>query len=217
MSPQIRHTIHNHTFWLSAGRYIYWEEEQAIIVSDLHFGKTGHFRKAGIPVPQSVYKEDLQRLVAALQYHRPVQLIIVGDLFHSDSNKEMDWFLRWRQDFSQVQFNLVKGNHDILDASWYRQAGITVFPEQHTIGAFGFVHDLPDASANTAQYIFSGHLHPGVRIEGMGKQTLRFPCYYFGEQFAILPAFSHFTGLACIKPSGRERMFAIVNQSVIAV
>jgi DNA ligase-associated metallophosphoesterase len=217
MSSNLRHSIRNNSFWLSAGRYIYWEEEQAIIASDLHFGKTGHFRKAGIPVPQSVYKEDLQRLIAAMQYYQPRQLVIVGDLFHSSSNKEMDWFLRWRQDFSHIGFNLIKGNHDILDSHWYSNAGITVFPEQHTIGAFTFVHDLPNTTATASHYTFSGHLHPGVRIEGMGKQTLRFPCYYFGEQFAVLPAFSHFTGLACIRPSGNDRMFAIVNQSVIAV
>ena len=30
---------------------MFWEEEKALIVSDLHFGKTGHFRKSGIAVP----------------------------------------------------------------------------------------------------------------------------------------------------------------------
>ncbi len=48
-------------YWLSPERMVFWEEEKALVVSDLHFGKTGHFRKSGIPVPQSVYKEDLQR------------------------------------------------------------------------------------------------------------------------------------------------------------
>ena len=55
--------IKGQQLWLSADRCIFWEEEKALIVSDLHFGKTGHFRKSGIAIPPSVYKEDLQRLV----------------------------------------------------------------------------------------------------------------------------------------------------------
>ncbi len=64
-------------------RCLYWEEERSLILSDLHFGKTGHFRKAGIAVPQSVYREDLLRLLSLIQYFQPRQLLVVGDLFHS--------------------------------------------------------------------------------------------------------------------------------------
>ena len=65
-------------YWLSPERMVFWEEEKVLIVSDLHFGKTGHFRKSGIGVPQSVYMEDLQRLVSQLQYFQPRRLIVVG-------------------------------------------------------------------------------------------------------------------------------------------
>jgi metallophosphoesterase superfamily enzyme len=44
---------------LSAGRAIYWEEENALIVADLHVGKSAHFRKAGIAVPANIVQEDL--------------------------------------------------------------------------------------------------------------------------------------------------------------
>src|SRR5690606_17967071 len=71
----ILHTIHQQHFWLSAHRAAYWEEEKALILSDLHFGKTGHFRKSGIAVPQTVYKEDLQRLVELLLHFQPRQMI----------------------------------------------------------------------------------------------------------------------------------------------
>ena len=66
MQAPILHTIQEQHFWLSAHRAIFWEEQKALILSDLHFGKTGHFRKAGIAVPQQVYKEDLQRLISLL-------------------------------------------------------------------------------------------------------------------------------------------------------
>ncbi len=119
MEASIKHKINNQTFWLSATRTIFWEQQKALILSDLHFGKTGHFRKAGIAVPQSIYKEDLQRFINLIQYFKPQQIIAVGDLFHSKINLELDLFKRWRKDFEELNFLLVKGNHDILKAGWY--------------------------------------------------------------------------------------------------
>ena len=124
MQAPILHKIRDQNLWLSAQRSIFWEEEKALVVSDLHFGKTGHFRKSGIAVPQSVYKEDLQRLVNLLHYFKPSQLIVVGDFFHSHLNTELDWFKKWRADFEQVTIRLVRGNHDILNDRWYHNAGI---------------------------------------------------------------------------------------------
>lgn len=214
----VPHHIHNNTFWLSPERSIYWEQGEAIIVSDLHLGKTGHFRKAGIAVPQNVYQHDLQRLFHLIQHYRPKRLIIVGDLFHSKENKEMDLFVRWRESMPEVQFILIKGNHDILPDQWYNSAGIATHAEEYTTGGFCFTHD-PAAcnAAGNSVYTFSGHIHPGIRINGAGKQSLQFPCYYFGKTHAILPAFSRFTGLAGIQPSRQDSVFAIVNQSVIAI
>jgi DNA ligase-associated metallophosphoesterase len=159
---------------------IFWEEKKALIASDLHFGKTGHFRKSGVAVPQAVYKEDLQRLVTQIQYFQPLQLVVVGDLFHSQLNKELDLFQRWRENFSGLEIQLVKGNHDILESQWYDQAGITVSHPELFMQDFQFVHDISQQPAQAGQkggYAFSGHIHPGVRISGAGKQSLCFPCF----------------------------------------
>ena len=189
-----------------------------MIVSDLHFGKTGHFRKSGIAVPQSVYKEDLQRLFAQISFFKAEQLLIVGDLFHSIVNKEMDFFLKWRKDISQLPFLLIKGNHDILSSNWYQEASIEV-KNEYKIHQFIFIHD-PNESVTTTEdgsFIFSGHLHPGIIVRGLGKQSLRFPCFYFTEKQAILPAFSHFSGLALIEPKKKDQVYAIVNQSILQI
>ena len=79
-----------------------------MILSDLHFGKTGHFRKSGIAVPQYIYREDLQRLVEQIAYFKPKKIIAVGDLFHSEANKELELFLKWRNDFPELDFVLVE-------------------------------------------------------------------------------------------------------------
>lgn len=205
-------SLHQQTFWLSTERCIFWEEQKSLIVSDLHFGKTGHFRKSGIAVPQSVYKEDLQRLVSLIQFYKPRQIIAVGDLFHSAANKELDFFLKWRNDFQQLHIRLVKGNHDILKKDWYSSADISVSDAHLNIGNICFVHDIAEACApseNVAYYI-SGHIHPCVKLNGLGKQIISLPCYYFTESFAVLPAFSKFTGTANIEPKSGDKVFAII-------
>lgn len=39
MQQPLKHIIHKNTFWLSAERCMYWEEEKALIVADLHLEK----------------------------------------------------------------------------------------------------------------------------------------------------------------------------------
>lgn len=186
-----------------------------MIISDVHFGKTGHFRKSGIGVPQSVYKEDLQRLVSLLDYFKPQRLIVVGDFFHSDANLELELFKRWRNDFSHLQVDLVKGNHDILKEHWYHEVEIIVHKKDLRINGFLFCHEQCECDDNG--YLFCGHIHPGVIINGMGKQSLRFPCFYFTEDHCILPAFSKFTGSVNMHASKNENIYAIVENSLLKI
>jgi DNA ligase-associated metallophosphoesterase len=216
----IQHYILHNSFWLSADRCLYWEEENALIVADLHLGKTGHFRKSGIAIPQNIFKEDLQRLVNCLQFFNPKQLIVIGDLFHSEANKELDLFKKWRKDFSSLIIHLIKGNHDILDDDWYNKAGIEITNEELRINNFCFRHDLAEVtltSFSSQLYFFSGHIHPGIYINGTAKQSLRFPCFYFTKQFAVLPAFSRFTGTHLINPQKGETIYAVVDTRLVQV
>ena len=213
MTAPVLHIIHDQKLWLSAQRSIFWEEQKALLISDLHFGKTGHFRKSGIAVPQNIYKEDLQRLVSLLHYFKPEQLIVVGDFFHSHANTELDWFKKWREDFSLLKIILVKGNHDILKDSWYRETDIEVIEKQFVINSFLFTHEK--CEDHPGYYSFCGHVHPGIRIEGLGRQSLRFPCFYFDEDHCILPAFSRFTGMALVDPGQGGEAFAIVEEQLL--
>ncbi len=215
MMDFIRHTILNNSFLLSAGRCIFWEEEKALILSDLHFGKTGHFRKHGIAVPQTIFKEDMQRLTAQVQYFKAEKLIIVGDLFHSHANKEMDLFIKWRNDFTQLSINLIIGNHDILPADWYAAANISCIKQQLQTGPFIFTHDKAECSSIKDCYIFSGHIHPSVALYGSAKQSLKFPCFYFTKTYGVLPAFGRFTGMHSINPAKGDIVFALAENKII--
>lgn len=215
MTPPLLHTWKEQRLWLTAARCIYWEEERTLIASDLHLGKTGHFRKAGIAVPQSVYKEDLQRLLQLIGHFRAERLLVVGDFFHSRENAELNLFSRWRSDVAHVRFTLVRGNHDILKGSWYADNDIEVVEGSLSMPPFSFVHE--PGAAGDGTYAFCGHLHPGIFLRGGGKQSLSLPCYYFGKEFCILPAFSRFTGLALIRPERGDRIFAIADNNLIAL
>ena len=217
MNISIPHIIHEQHFWLSAQRSIYWEEQKTMIVSDTHFGKTGHFRKSGIAVPQQVYKDDLQRFFSLATDLKPERILVVGDFFHSTNNEEHNLFLKWKNDFKSLQITLIKGNHDILGNTWYENAGIQLIEDFYEIGQFRFQHDPAenDFLVKENTFVFSGHLHPGIQMRGIGKQSLRFPCFYFTQNQCILPAFSKFSGLAIVKPKKQDQVYAIANDNII--
>ena len=145
-------------------------------------------------------------------------LIVVGDMFHSFENRELDWFVKWRNDFSGLEIELVKGNHDILENDWYTRQGIRLHTPYLDLGPFRFIHDQNDQDeTDDKRYTLSGHLHPGISLKGGGKQNLRFPCFYFGKKQAILPAFSAFTGTAALTPERGDKVYAIVEQTLVAI
>lgn len=203
------------TWHLSAHRAIYWKEEQALIVSDLHLGKSAHFRKAGIAVPANIGQDDLFRLQLLITAYNPAQVIIVGDMFHSSENNDVPYFKLWRQQFAAIRFKLVKGNHDILSDTIYASLNIEVF-DTLCIRDIHFAHE-PCADEDDTRYTFSGHLHPGIMVAGAGRQRLRLPCFYFGKNGSILPAFGRFTGLAMLQPAADEAVFVIAENSVLKV
>lgn len=215
MQAPLLHTVRGQRLWLSAERCLFWEEQRSLILSDLHLGKTGHFRKAGIAVPQGVYREDLQRLVALIQHFAPARLLVVGDFFHSRQNAELDLFRRWRDSFPDLEIRLVRGNHDILAADWYRESGIEVSEPDLLEAPFYFSHE--DCGVHPQAFTFCGHLHPGIQLDGIGRQRLRLPCFYFSDTHCILPAFSRFTGTALVWPKKEDRVFALADNRIIAL
>jgi DNA ligase-associated metallophosphoesterase len=220
LSSPYKFILHNQTLWLTSERCIFWEEEKALILSDLHLGKSGHFRKSGIGVPQNVFKEDLQRLFALIQFFKPAQLLIVGDLFHSHANKEMQMFLKWRNDIPELRLRLIRGNHDILTNKYYQEANIEITKQKLSVKDFCFTHDINetcDEESSNTNFTFSGHVHPGIRLNGIGKQQLYFPCFYFTKDHAILPAFSRFTGIYKINPNKSDKIFGLIENKIVKI
>ena len=218
MSAPLRFLFRKQTLWLSAARCVFWEEEKVLIVSDLHLGKSGHFRKSGIGIPQNIYKKDLQTLFSQIQFFHPEKILIAGDMFHSTANKELNFFSKWRKDFSQIEFLLIKGNHDILPKRFYNETLIKVIENKLSLGKFCFTHDITSFCEDDDRlFTFSGHIHPGIKMQGIASQSLMLPCFYFSKKYAVLPAFSAFTGLTKIPPAPTDAVFALVENDVIRI
>ncbi len=177
-------------------RSIYWQAQNALIFSDLHSGKSAHFRKHGMAIPSYLHYSDLERLQFLIQHYQPKQIIIVGDLIHAASNKEVIDLKRIISTFSTSDFHLVKGNHDRISEKFIKDLGINSVTEKLVIDTIQFVHE-PIAD-NTLPTI-SGHIHPGIQIPLLRNSFKKLPCFVVQSSQIILPAFSKLTGLDTTK------------------
>lgn len=208
--------LKNNTFTLLEQKAIWWEEERTLLISDLHIGKITHFRKAGIAVPQQALEENFERLDTMMRSHDVKCIIFVGDLFHSDINSEWNRFCSWRNQYIEVDMILVLGNHDEFPLEKYKEICITVYDKELRVGAFTFSHH-PKPLLEDDEYVISGHIHPVIKLKGLANQRLKFPCFYFGEQQALLPSFGEFTGGYNIEALENDQVIALVEDKLIRI
>lgn len=184
-------TINNEVFTLTNQRAAFWKKEKALILSDLHIGKTAHFRKNGIALANHIMKSDLERLSFLIEYFQPEKFIVVGDLLHAGDNSDVDEFCSWRNQYPDLQFYLIKGNHDRLSAALEKKLCLNFKSEILTIDGFTFIHDF---DKTLPEFQITGHIHPGVVLNSSVK-NIRLPCFVQTDKQLLLPAFSEFTGL----------------------
>ncbi|MDX1672146.1 MAG: hypothetical protein R3211_07375 [Balneolaceae bacterium] len=97
-----RMDLRGNRLWLLPQRALYWQKKKMLLVADLHIGKSGHFRKHGIPVPGTVNRANLEQLDQLIEQLAIQHLVILGDLFHSGENREWDQFDRWRKNIYRL-------------------------------------------------------------------------------------------------------------------
>ncbi len=195
---------------------LFLEEERALILADPHLGKTAHFRKSGIPIPSGADGTNYQVLNTLIDNYPIDTVYILGDLFHSDQNHEWHFFKQWLKHYPRLTFNLIRGNHDILPNESYKQAGLRVFDDPPSIGAFWLTHK-PFESPEDGFINLSGHIHPGIQLRGKGRQSLKLPCFYYTTNKIILPAFGSFTGTSPVTLKSDDRVFAVAEERVFEV
>ena len=191
---------------------MFWREKKMLLISDVHLGKISHFRKYGSAVPQNAITENFERLTRVVDRFKPEKICFLGDLFHSSLNLEWGLFENWMHDI-YAEVLLVVGNHDIISEIKYESLGIRIYSEL-ILENFLLTHH-PEIREN--YFNFCGHLHPGFKLNGVGRQQVKLSCFYKSGEQMVLPAFGEFTGNYWISPNVGDQVFVITKNEVILV
>ncbi|HEY4317584.1 MAG TPA: ligase-associated DNA damage response endonuclease PdeM [Herbaspirillum sp.] len=197
-------------------RALFWRRRHMLIVADIHFGKAAAFRAKGIPVPRGTTQHNLDALDALIAGHGVRHIAFLGDFLHArqaHAPATLAALQRWRERHPRLKLTLVRGNHDRHAGDPPPSLGMAVVDEPWQVGGLALCHH-PQASS--AGYVLAGHVHPVLRLS-VGRESLRLPCFVFGGEGAILPAFGAFTGGHAVDPQAGERVFVAADDAVFAV
>jgi DNA ligase-associated metallophosphoesterase len=187
-----------------------------LFVADLHLGKGAAFRAAAFPVPEGSTAATLAKLSCLLDSLEVQKLVLLGDLWHSKWGRDAgmaERFTRWCERHSSVEKHLAVGNHDAR-SGLLEVDGLRVSTEPIRLGPFLCAHHPQELPGG---YVLSGHIHPSVTLEGRARQSLRLPCFWFCERYAVLPAFGELTGTASVAPCKGDSVLVIAEGRVIPV
>lgn len=194
---------------------VFWVKQKTLLLSDVHIGKVAHFRNNGIPIPAISAKNNYWNLSVLIEEFQPLHLIVIGDLTHSKANIEWEEFKDFMAMFPNLKKTVVIGNHDNYKSKAFVDLDFSIV-ETLELGPFKLIHEPQDSNTTDPNYYYlSGHIHPGIKLQGPAKTSLTLPCFYFGQHQGILPAFGAFTGFVPIKAQKRDRIYAISEGNII--
>lgn len=119
----------------------------------------------------------------------------------------------WRRVHPGLTLTLIRGNHDAHAGDPPSDLAIAVVDEPYDWQGFSFCHH-PHLHAQG--YVIAGHLHPVYRLKTSGD-SVRLPCFVFGESVGMLPSFGAFTGGFAISPQRGERIYVATDDAVFEV
>lgn len=175
-------------FRLGASRAVFWAEENALLVADLHLEKASFFARHGQMLPPYDSRATLERLAEALRETGARRVYCLGDSFHDSGGVDrlephaagmLDALTRI------TEWVWITGNHD-EDA---RAPGGTIVDEVSARGLS--LRHIARAGAQECEV--SGHFHPRLRVRVRGRSIAR-ACAVVSENRLILPAFGALTG-----------------------
>lgn len=203
-----------HTVWLLPEHALWWPEGQVLFIADLHLGKAATYRALGQPVPSGTTLENLRRLSELIAHYQPKQLVFLGDFLHARQARTasvLGQLQAWRESHSTLNCILVRGNHDSRAGDPPPELNISVVDEPYLVGPFAACHH---PQQHPTHAVLSGHQHPAVQLQGLGRDRLRLACFVFGARSAILPAFGEFTGGFTVTPQLGVQLYAAGGDKV---
>ena len=214
MKQELALKIGSTTLMLLADKAIFWPEQQALLIADVHFGKAAAYRALGQPVPQGTTTANLKRLDALLERYQPQQLIFLGDFLHapkSHAPATLAALHEWRKKHLDLKLILVRGNHDIKAGDPPPSLEVEVVNEPYLLGNIALQH-IP--SPHTTHHVVAGHVHPTFRLQGKGRQSLRLPCFHHEPALTLLPSFGDFTGGYAVEKTATSKVYVTDGNGV---
>jgi uncharacterized protein len=168
---------------------LYWPEQAALLVADLHLEKASAFATTGQMLPPYDSLSTLQELSELAQTTEADAIICLGDNFHDDDGERRlggDAAALLRDLTQTFDWTWITGNHDPhLSGRWGGQS-------VSEWGASGIIlrHEANPADVTPE---ISGHFHPKYRAIMRRKMVSR-RCFVQTGNKIIMPAFGAFTG-----------------------
>ena len=196
-------------------RAAYWARARTLLVADTHFGKAATFRAAGIPVPRGTTTASLARLDAALARTGAARIVFLGDFLHAREGREAETTRvvgEWRSRNAAIEMLLVRGNHDARAGDPGPEIDIACVNGPVVEPPFVFTHK---PAVSDDGYVIAGHIHPGARLTGPGRERAWLPCFWVRERTAVLPVFGEFTGLGDIDVAPGDRIWLVAEGAAV--
>lgn len=207
--------LQNKTLVLLPERALFWPQRSTLIVADLHLGKAATLRAATMSVLGGTTTADLARLSHILDRTQAKRLVLLGDLLHAKTERVealFDAVTTWRERHIKVEVLLVRGNHDQHAGSPPNSWGVECVDAPLIEPPFA-LHHHPNATPGS--YTLAGRIHPAIVLSGLGRSQEKLPCFHFGPEVGLLPAFGSFTDTATVQPNPGDRIYVIAEDEVL--
>lgn len=205
-------TLRNTSFVLLPQKALYKPDEELLVIADVHPGKAKHFLKGGVNIPASSQQKDYNNLARLFLNFQPEKVYFLGDLFHSGINTEWMHFENLVNAFNEIEFTLIKGNHDVIDPRLY--AGLDIEVVKNYVEDEHFIYSHEPIKQPGDKLVFAGHTHPFCRLQGKGRQNKVLPCFHFSDTHFLLPSFGGLAGSYSIQPANNDRVFVVYGDTV---
>ena len=177
------------TFLATPEGALFWPEQQALLVADLHLEKASWFARLGQFLPPYDSHATLAALAAQVEQTGATRLFCLGDSFHDRfgcdrlpaNARELLSNLTARLDWTWIV-----GNHD---PGFADHCGGRLADEVELAG----IVLRHEAVRDDPQPEISGHFHPKLRLHVKGRQVSR-RCFVKSATKLIMPAFGSLTG-----------------------
>jgi len=189
-------------------------ESGTLLIADAHIGKAVSFRALGVPVPRGTTTATLALVSELVVRHGAARVVFLGDFLHSARSHAaatMAAVVQWREGHPNLPLTLVRGNHDDRAGDPPPRLGFEVVDEPLPLDGWLLCHHPRPRDAG---YVLAGHLHPCVSVSGRARDRLRLPCFHFGPDVGVLPAFGAFTGMHALPRRAGQRVFAVAENQV---